>query len=176
VEILCHGGLFAVPMSQGSMPQERPYSRSFVHAPSGCALDLFFLQPEGDSFLCGLDTRPLPTLSRLKRFGRREWKWAGTTFPVPDPPEQYLAEIYGPSWTIPDPHYDTVLSNPARTPESLPLAICTGYFRVCEALAEGRVPRARSIAAQIHRRQPDPFLAGLMDRLGAPAAPEGRPQ
>ena len=56
---------------------------------------------------------------------------------------------------------------PARTAESLPLAICTGYFRLCEALAEGRLPRARSIAAQIHQRQADPFLVGLMERLAA---------
>jgi hypothetical protein len=157
---LCAGGLFTVPDSQGILPEDRPWYRSFCHAETGCTLDIFFLRPEGGSLLCGTDARPVPILCRVKAFGLREWPWAGTTFQVPDPPEQYLVELYGAGWKVPDLHYDTIISNPARTSESLPLVLCTGYFRLFEALTLGRIAKARTLAAQIHRRRIHSWPAG----------------
>jgi hypothetical protein len=84
---------------------------------------------------------------------------------VPDPPEQYLQEVYGSNWMVPDPGYDTILSNPARTAESLPLALCLSYVRVFEALQEGKLARASALVAQILSRTEDPFLADLRTRI-----------
>lgn len=126
---------------------------------------MFFLRHEGETILCGSDNRPVPVLCRLKAFGLRDWPWAEGFWKVPDPPEQYLAEIYGSGWRIPDPHYDTILSNPARTPESVPVVQCWGYFRLFEALREGRPARASALAAQLLKRQEDPFLLELRNRI-----------
>lgn len=174
VEVLCAGGMFTVPWVQGSLPPDRPWYRSFTHAESDFSLDIFFLRPEGDSILCGSDNRPAPILCRLKTFGLRDWSWIGHSWKVPDPPEQYLAEIYGPEWRIPDSHYDTILSNPTRTPESIPEVLCMGYFRLFEALAEGKVVRAKTLIAQLLLRKEDRFLIELQIRLGArDAQPHG---
>ncbi|MBL0311212.1 MAG: tetratricopeptide repeat protein [Holophagaceae bacterium] len=169
VEALCAGGAFTVPWVQGSLPSDRPWYRSFKHAESDFSLDIFFLKPEGSSILCGSDNRPSPILCRLKSFGPREWSWRGQSWKVPDPPEQYLTEIYGPDWQVPDPHYDTVLSNPTRTPESIPEVLCMSYFRLIEALAEGKVVRAKALIEQIILRKEDPFLTDLQIRLDGPA-------
>ena len=165
VTALCAGGLFSVPWFQGILPSDRPWHRSFVHAGTGCTLDVFFLCPDGDSYLCGFDHRPIPVVSRLTALPQRDCLWSGRAWRVPDPPEHYLAEIYGPSWRVPDPTYDTVLSNPTRTPESLPVVVCMAYFRLFEALVEGKGRRARALVAQILRRREDPFLIDLLSRI-----------
>ncbi len=165
VQALCTGGEFTVPWFCGILPQDRPWCRSFSHAGSGCTLDVFFLQREGDTILNGFDSRLDPILCRLTAFGLREWSWMGRRWNVPDPPERYLAEVYGPHWQIPDAHYDTILSNPSRCPESLSMVLCQGYCRLYGALKEGRRAKARALAAQIRARHEDAFLFDLESRL-----------
>ena len=165
VAALCAGGLFTVPWFQGILPSDRPWHRSFVHAGTGCTLDVFFLRPEGEFYFCGFDHRPIPVLSRLTALGQRDLTWKGRTWAVPDPPELYLAEIYGPTWRVPDPTYDTILSNPTRTAESLPLVVCMAYFRLFEALVEGKWGRAKALVSQIRQRREDAFLVDLLSRI-----------
>lgn len=165
VATLCAGGLFSVSWIWGILPTERPYYRSFTHTGTGCTLDVFFLCREGDAILCGFDNRPVPVLSRLRAFGLQDWTWVERTWKVPAPPENYLVQIYGSGWSVPDKSYDTILSNPCRTPESLPGVLCMGYLRLYEALKEAKLGRARALLAQIHARQPDDFLVGLGARL-----------
>ncbi len=177
VKTLCAGGGFTVPWFWGILPPDRPWYRSFSHVESGCTLDIFFLRKEGDTLLCGFDNRPEPILSRLTAFALRDWSWMGQTWKVPDPPEQYLAQLYGKDWRVPDPHYDTVLSNTARCPESIPTVLCMGYFRLYEALREGRLAKAKALATQIRARHEDPFLSDLQARIEAhvsktPGGPE----
>lgn len=165
VDTLCAGGEFIVPWAQGIQPTERPWHRSFVHVDTRCVMDLFFLKPEGRSFLCGFDHRPHPVLSRVGAFTLVDRPWNGSTWKVPDPPEAYLEEIYGPGWRTPDPGYDTVLSNPRRCPESRAIVLCLGYLRIHEAVAAGRWRMARRLAQQILTRHEDPFLVGLGARI-----------
>ena len=165
VEVLCAEGLFTVPWEQGILPPDRPWYRSFIHAESGCALDVFFVRPEGDSLLCGFDQHPVPVLSRLTAFGLRDWSWMGRTWKIPDPPEQYLAEVYGPDWRVPNLQYNTVLSNPVRTPQSLPVVLCLGYFMLYEAMLEQKWGRAKALSEQIRLRSADPFLVDLEARI-----------
>ena len=167
VEALCASGGFSVPWSQGVLPPGRPWHRSFIHVGTGCTLDVFFAYHEGDHVQIGFDDRPVPVLSCLDHFGTKELQWIGRTWLIPDPPESYLVQVYGPGWRQPDPAYDTILSNPRRTPESLPLVLCEGYLRLYLALKEGRRERAMQLAQQIHRRKADPFLAELADNLAA---------
>ncbi len=165
VETLCAGGLFTVPWEQGILPPDRQWYRSFIHAESGCALDVFFVRPEGDRLLCGFDQHPVPVLSCLTAFSLLDWSWMGRTWKVPDPPEQYLVEVYGPDWRVPNPQYNTVLSNPARTPESLPVVLCLGYFMLYEAMQEQKWGRAKALSEQIQMRKADPFLVDLEARI-----------
>jgi Flp pilus assembly protein TadD len=165
VDALCVGGEFTVPWIQGILPPDRPWYRSFIHAETGCALDIFFLRPEGDRFLCGTDNRPVPVLCRLRAFGFKDWEWIGRRWKVPDPLEPYLAEIYGPEWRVPDPHYDTILSNPARIPEAVPVVVCWSYFRLYEAIRDRKLARAQALISQIQARKEDPFLLDLQTRL-----------
>lgn len=165
VTALCTGGAFTVPWYRGILPADRPWYRSFNHAETGCALDGFFLKPEEGHLLCGFDNRPVPVLSRLRPFKLRGQVWLDRTWQVPDPPEQYLEDVYGSGWRVPDPHYDTILSNPLRTAESLPVVLCSSYHRLYEAMLERKWARARALVGQILARREDPFLVDLGDRL-----------
>jgi hypothetical protein len=174
VNTLCAGGLFTVPWDQGILPPERPWFRGFLHTGSGSRLDVFFLQPEGGTLLSGFDCLPRPVHCRLSAFGLKDWPWRGETWKVPDPPENYLAEVYGPGWRIPDLHYDTVLSNPARTPESRPVVLCMSYLRLYTAVQDRKWARARALIGQIQARTGDPFLEDLLARINQVIPMEGK--
>lgn len=175
VNTLCAGGLFTVPWDQGILPTERPWFRGFLHRESGCRLDVFFLKPEGETLLCGFDCLPKPVHCRLDAFGLKDFTWRGENWKVPDPPDGYLAQVYGPDWRVPDLHYDTVLSNPARTPEALPVVLCMSYLRVFTAIQDRKWTKARALIEQLQARKADPFLADLSMRINL-IFPADRPE
>ena len=79
-----------------------------------------------------------------------------------------LEAIYGPAWRTPERHYDTQVSNPSRTPESLPRAITLGLVRLVEAVRAGRWAKADALALQILAREDLAEVRRLRARLPKP--------
>mgnify|MGYP000978789779 CR=1 FL=1 len=135
------------------------YSMSFVHLKQGTTVDLFFLHPDGEGhFIAGVDHPAQPMLCRIRRFDFAPHDWRGTRWPIPCNPEQYLEEVYGADWRRPDPGFDTVLSNPNRLPESIPLVLCHGHERLHDCLLEQNWRRALAYCRQLKARRDDPLL------------------
>lgn len=149
---------------------EDTYSMSFVHVNQGTTVDLFFLHPDGEGhFIAGVDHPARPMLCRIRRFDFIPHAWRGRPWPIPSLPERYLEDVYGPRWRQPDPGFDTVLSNPNRLPQSIPLVLCYGYERLHDCLLEHHWRRALAYCRQLLARRADPLLeriaAWLSDRV-----------
>ncbi len=135
------------------------YSLTMVHAEHKVPVDLFFLQPDGaDHFLSGVDHPVQPLLCRLRRFDFVPHRWRGGDWPIPSDPEQFLAQVYGPGWSQPDPAFDTVISNPARVPEAIPAVLSYGYGHLAGTLQAHNWRRSAAYCRQLLARRPDPLL------------------
>jgi Flp pilus assembly protein TadD len=134
---------------------------SVTHAPTRVGIDLFFLRHEADGVLSGMGTSSMMLYSRVRPFVLGELEWRGRRWPIPSPPEQYLEDIYGPGWRDPDPYFDTVLSNPSRTADSLPVAIGVGLQRLGNALEFGHWLLAHALCRQLLARERLPEVAAL---------------
>jgi hypothetical protein len=144
---------------------EQRWAFSVTHAPTGIGIDLFFFQHEPDGVLAGLGTASTMLFSRVRPFALGELQWRGRPWKIPSPPEQYLEDVYGPHWREPDPYFDTVLSNPSRTPETIPAAIDIGLLRLGDALQSEHWPRALSLCRQLLARRHFPEVAALAEAL-----------
>jgi Flp pilus assembly protein TadD len=149
----------------GPIVDEKRWAFSVVHAPTGIGIDLFFFQHAPDGVLAGLGTASAMLFSRVRPFALGELEWRGRPWAIPSPPGQYLEDVYGPRWRDPDPYFDTVLSNPSRTPESIPVAIDIGLLRLGDALQSEHWRRALSLCRQLLARQQFPEVAALAEAL-----------
>lgn len=136
-----------------------------VHTETNIALDLFFYHPDGTHFLCGLNTKPNPILSRPRKFKTETLTWHNIEWQIPSPPEQYLSDFYGEEWRIPDPFFDTVVSSRCQTPESRPVRCGFGYVKLYDALSGGRWRKAYGYCVQILYFGTDDFIAQIQSWL-----------
>ncbi|MDK2125551.1 tetratricopeptide repeat protein [Parachitinimonas caeni] len=171
---LCAGGDFLpYPLFQPGDSQT-VWHQCFVHAGSGQMLDLFYLKPKGDKFLAGFDHLPEPILCQLPRFDFGQINWRGESWPAPAPTETYLQAVYGSQWRIPDPDFDTLLSNPSRLPQSLPVAICHAHGRLYQYILQGFWAKAAALVGQIRRHQDAYYLGQWQAQLITRLKQEGR--
>ena len=161
IRALSHCGEFELRHRFRWRPDDT-YSMSFVHVKLGVTIDLFFLHPDGERhFITGVDHPAQPMLCRIRRFDFAQHRWRGTSWPIPSAPERYLEDVYGTRWQEPDPGFDTVLSNPNRLPESIPLVVCHGYQRLYECLQNQHWSRAGAYCRQLLARRADPLLEAI---------------
>jgi Flp pilus assembly protein TadD len=162
---------FAAP--SGPIEDSRRWGFSVTHAPTHVGIDLFFLRHGADGVLAGVGASSLMLYSRVRPFGLGELEWRDRRWPIPSPPEQYLEDIYGPRWREPDPYFDTVLSNPSRTADSVPAAVGIGLQRLCNAMQARHWLLAHALCRQLLAREFLPEVAALdaalAQRLGQPA-------
>lgn len=150
----------------------RTWVMGFRHIESDICADLMFVRTlDGiahfelgapDHLSCEMPAYPL-----------QELEWAGRAWLVPSPPEHYLDAIYGPDWAGPADirgfdrrWFDTQVSNPSRTAESLPRAINLVLLRLLEALQAGQWAKARALCIQIRAREPLAEVEALLAKLG----------
>jgi hypothetical protein len=143
----------------GGLRDAHIYDMLFVHTRHHIGVDMFFLHPDGqDHFLVGPDHPHQPVLSRIDRFdlGLRDWR--GEMWPIPVQSERYFRNVYGDGWQQPDPYYDTIVSNPSRIAEAMPVVLCYGYEKLFGYFRERSWQATMAYCAQLQKRVVDPLL------------------
>lgn len=92
---------------------------------------------------------------------------------IPDAAENFLEWQYGSGWRTPDPSYNLLTSGPAHGLEHARFAAQVGPLAILRVLLEGRIPKARAMAASMAELFPDDdlwprfaaALAGVQDEL-----------
>ncbi len=161
IDALTKDGAFHCRIEQNRSAEDRQWYISFIHATTGILVDLFFFRPDGEHFLCGINHKPAPMLSRPRHFELDTLTWQGVEWMAPAPCDQYLADMYGPDWRTPDPNFDTVLSSYCMTPESRDARRCYGYLRLYRQLKTRSWRKAYGYCQQIVSLRKDSFLEVL---------------
>jgi len=91
----------------------RPGDRYFALTFHAIAVDIFLYEPCDGGLQCGLGRLAGDVAWRFTSFDIRAADFQGRTWTIPDDPERYLAETYGPRWRTPDTGFASVLSSPA---------------------------------------------------------------
>lgn len=162
------GAFVHVPAAADESTDNERLNLTLVHRETKIAVDLFFFRPDGDHVEAGFHQRPAPILSRMRRFDIGMLEWRGASWPVPAPAAQYLADLYGDEWRVPDPDFDTVLSSRCQTPASRDVRRCYGYLRLYERLAGRDWKKAAGYCRQLLWQQDDAFIRDLLDWLTPP--------
>ncbi len=145
----------------------RQWILGFKHQPTGIGVDLLFMHPHGDVVRLNMGW-PDHIGTEMPAYGLEMLRWQDRDWPIPSPPERYLVGIYGPGWRKPERHYDTQVSNPSRTPESLPRAVTLGLVRLVEAVRVGQWAKADALGQQILAREDLAEVRRLRARLPRP--------
>ena len=148
----------------------------FIHEASGLGVDLMFVREHDGKSRFELGW-PDYLACEMPRYPLQSLQWAGREWQVPAPPAHYLDAIYGPDWNggvnirgFERRWFDTQVSNPSRTPESLPRAINLVLLRLLQALQSGQWAKAQALCIQILKREPLAEVEAVLARLQAPKA------
>jgi Flp pilus assembly protein TadD len=158
------------PQSQHAA-DSREWVMGFAHTATGIGVDLMFVQARGDRVRFQLGW-PDHLACEVPAYGLETLSWRGRDWSVPSPPELYLSALYGPDWNgeahgrgFDRRYFDTQVSNPSRTPDSLPRAVTLALLRLVEALRSGNLPKADALAMQILAREDLAEVRRLRARL-----------
>jgi len=157
-----------LPKDDPRAVSSRQWILGFMHQPSGIGVDLMFMHPQGDVVRLDMGW-PDHIGSEVPAYGIEMLRWQDRDWPIPSPPERYLVAIYGNDWRTPQRHYDTQVSNPSRTPESLPRAVTLAMLRLVEAVRAGQWAKADALGQQILAREDLAEVRRLRARLPKPA-------
>lgn len=150
----------------------RQWVMGFRHIETDICVDLMFVRTHDGVARFALGA-PDHLSCEMPAYPLQDLQWAGRAWRVPSPPERYLDAIYGQDWAGPAAirgfdrrWFDTQVSNPSRTAESLPRAINLVLLRLLQALQAGQWARARALCIQIRAREPLAEVDALLARLG----------
>ncbi|GHC00806.1 LicD family protein [Thermomonas carbonis] len=176
-------GAVEAALADGFVPMVRPDSQQaadsrewvmgFTHQATGIGVDLMFVQARGDRIRFQLGW-PDHLACEVPAYGLEALTWRGRDWSVPSPPERYLSALYGPDWNgevhgrgFDRRYFDTQVSNPSRTPDSLPRAVTLALLRLVEALRNGNLEKADALALQVLAREDLTEVRRLRARLAA---------
>lgn len=147
------------------------------HVATGIGADLILPHRLPDDRVCTEMGWPDQLDSVLGAYAIGSLHWDGRDWPVPDPLDTFLADVYGSDWREQrrvdagveyDRCYsDTMLSNPSRTAESLPRAVNLGLIRLTHALTGREWSKAVAYCAQLLAREELPEVRRLLAKLQA---------
>jgi tetratricopeptide (TPR) repeat protein len=164
VDLIFQSENFDIPEDQLAR-SEFDWNFSVLHKNHGIAIDFFFFKPEGEFLDCGLHHLPTPMIWRFTAFSTKLIQYRGNDYCVPENPEQYLAEIYGPGWKVPDPYFDSLVAGHNLTPESKFLSLCYAYTRLYGLVSKARWKWALDYCEQIFRYEKESWLVELANWL-----------
>lgn len=141
------------------------YLISVVHAPSRVTVDLFFVRNDGDRMCWGFDHPAGPLLWSFTPFGRTTLDLFGERFEIPDPPERFLAELFGEDWTERKVVFDTVLKAPNLIDEARELGRAYGFNRLLDHINRQAWDRALGYCQMLREQRDEPPLEALEDEL-----------
>lgn len=151
----------------------RDWVMGFTHLATGIGVDLMFVHPRDGLVRFQLGW-PDHLACEIPAYGLQTLSWRGRDWHVPSPPEGYLTALYGVDWNgevhgrgFDRRYFDTQVSNPSRTPDSLPRAVTLALLRLVEALRNGNLAKADALAIQVLAREDLAEVRGLRARLAA---------
>ncbi|WP_373008585.1 hypothetical protein [Hyphomonas sp.] len=144
----------------------RPGDRYFALTLLGISVDIFIYEPKGGCLECGLGRANGDVAWRFTPFGLKAVNFKDRTCNIPDNPERYLAETYGPGWQTPDRGFASAISSPALFQVDPYTRAYYALSRADKALKRGDSKKA----AALLRQSPVPVaLARLGDDGPLPA-------
>ncbi len=138
---------------------DRVWGFPVEHPETNTAIDLFFFKPEANTLLSGFNHLPDPMLWRFREFAVGSLDWQGEAWPVPENPERFLEEVYGPGWRQPDPNFDTVVSGCNMEASSRDLGFVYGCGRLADRMSRREWEKAHGYCRQLLALRDDPFIA-----------------
>jgi len=127
----------------------RPGGRYYAVFWGGIAVDLFLFETSGnDHLVYGVSDRPGDIQWKHARFGLSEASFPAGTWLVPDNPERYLGETYGPDWRHPDPGFASAISSPALFAVDPYARAYYAVARARKALLAGNRTKATALLSQ----------------------------
>lgn len=176
--ILAHFG--ALPAYRLFPPPPPPSPVTVIglqHVASGIGADLILPHRLPDGRMSNQMGWPDQLGSVLGAYAIGRLHWNGRDWPVPDPLDAFLSDLYGRDWREQrrvdagveyDRCYsDTMLSNPSRTAESLPRAVNLGLIRLAHALVGREWAKAVAYCAQLLAREELPEVRRVLVKLQA---------
>ncbi len=160
VNLISQSENFYIPEKELISPKF-DWSISVSHKTNGIFIDFNFLKPEGEFLDCGFDLLPNPMVWRFSAFKTKLIQYRGNDYAVPENPEQYLIEIYGPNWKIPDPFFDSLVSGHNLTPQSKYLSLTYAYLRLYRQISRANWKRALSYCHQIFAYEKESWMVEL---------------
>ena len=170
-QALVQGFTPVLPRDDERALASRQWVLGFMHQATGIGVDLLFVHARSDMFRLDMGW-PDHLGTEMPAYGLEVLRWQDRDWQVPSPPERYLEGIYGPNWRTPERYYDTQVSNPSRTPESLPRAVTLALLRLVEAVRTGQWAKADALAMQILAREELAEVRRLRARLPQPPLAE----
>lgn len=126
----------------------RPGDRYFGVQYKGVAVDIFLFDPHEGSLTCGFSDMPGDIQWRFRSFGIRAAEFNGRPWPIPDQPEDYLAQTYGPHWRVPDRAFASAVSSPALFRTDIHARAYYAALRARGACIAGDLEKAKGLISQ----------------------------
>ncbi len=160
--LITHG--FSIPATTlRATEADRAWQLSVMHVETGIAIDLFFFKPDGRVLLSGFNHAAQPLLWSFREFELQTIPFLGEQWAAPSPSEQFLEDIYGKNWRVPDIYFDSIISGLNRNPESIDVALCFAYNRLFDRMDRGEWAKAAGYCRQIQAQRYDPFVEEVSD-------------
>ncbi|WP_300381122.1 tetratricopeptide repeat protein [Henriciella sp.] len=126
----------------------RPGERYFALTHKGIGVDIFLYEKTARHALCGFSHHPGDIQWRFTDFRPIKSRFQGLTCHIPESPERYLTETYGPDWQIPDHGFASAISSPALYKTDAFARACYSAARARRALKAGDRGKARALINQ----------------------------
>lgn len=156
--ILAKSDIFEIKDSELQTSETKRYHLTVKHLKTNALIDLFFFVPDGEFLLSGFDKPHYPLLWRFSKFELSTIKYRNHSFQIPEDPERFFSEIYGPGWRIPDPYFDSVLSGHNLVKSSRLISLSYGLFRLANNLDNTNWKKAFGYCQQIFVYEREPWL------------------
>lgn len=126
----------------------RPADRYIALTCKGVSADIFLYDRGGPHLTCGFSNLAGDIQWRYRAFRIASADYGGRIWPVPDDPDGYLAETYGPGWQTPDTGFASAVSSPALFQTDIHARAFYAAMRAGRALEAGDAGRAVLLLSQ----------------------------